>query len=169
MPPHAVADLKLSAAYAVFLGSYLVFALGKFPGMKIDRPGAGVIGAVLMVAFRILQPGDALRHIDFSTIVLLFSMMLIVAYLHLAGLFERSAVRLPSAPLSRDRHPDRAQHCLLDLYHPTRREGVAQRSRDETIAAQRRDLLTLCHGGAAQSALASSQSHVGRGLTEHAR
>src|SRR5439155_13797627 len=53
--------------------------------------------------------------------------------------------------------------------HPTRREGVAQRSRDETIAAQRRDLLTLCHGGAAQSALASSQSHVGRGLTEHAR
>src|SRR5437763_3995695 len=88
MPPHAVADLKLSAAYAVFLGSYLVFALGKFPGMKIDRPGAGVIGAVLMVAFRILQPGDALRHIDFSTIVLLFSMMLIVAYLHLAGLFD---------------------------------------------------------------------------------
>ncbi|TMB59240.1 MAG: hypothetical protein E6J56_00690 [Deltaproteobacteria bacterium] len=87
MPPHAVADLKLSAAYAVFLGSYLVFALGKFPGMKIDRPGAGVIGAVLMVAFRIVQPGDAPRHIDFSTIVLLVSMMLIVAYLHLAGLW----------------------------------------------------------------------------------
>jgi len=87
MPPHAVADLKLSAAYAVFLGSYLVFALGKFPGMKIDRPGAGVIGAVLMVAFRIVPPGDALSHIDFSTIVLLFSMMLIVAYLHLAGLW----------------------------------------------------------------------------------
>ena len=88
MSPHAVADLKLFAAYAVFRGSYLVFALGKFPGMKIDRPGAGVIGAVLMVAFRIVQPGDALRHIDFSTIVLLFSMMLIVAYLHLAGLFD---------------------------------------------------------------------------------
>jgi hypothetical protein len=33
MPPSAVADLKLFAAYAVFLGSYLVFALGKFPGM----------------------------------------------------------------------------------------------------------------------------------------
>jgi Na+/H+ antiporter NhaD/arsenite permease-like protein len=88
MPPYAVADLKLFAAYAVFLGSYLVFALGKFPGMKIDRPGAGIIGAVLMVTFRIVQPGDALRHIDFSTIVLLYSMMLIVAYLHLAGLFD---------------------------------------------------------------------------------
>jgi Na+/H+ antiporter NhaD/arsenite permease-like protein len=62
--------------------------LGKFPGMKIDRAGAGIIGAVLMVAFRIMTPIDALRYIDFSTIVLLFSMMLIVAYLHLVGIFE---------------------------------------------------------------------------------
>jgi len=59
MPSSAVAGLKVFAAYAVFLGSYLVFALGKLPGMKIDRPGAAVIGAVLMVTFRIVQPGDA--------------------------------------------------------------------------------------------------------------
>src|SRR5438552_12808353 len=88
MPPSTVADLKLFAAYAVFLASYLVFALGKFPGMKIDRPGAAIIGAVLMVAFGIIPPQDALRCIDLGTIVLLFSMMLIVAYLHLAGFFE---------------------------------------------------------------------------------
>ena len=88
IPAHALSELKVFGAYAVFLGSYLVFALGKFPGMKIDRPGAGIIGAVLMVAFRIVQPIDALRFIDFSTIVLLFSMMLIVATLHLAGFFD---------------------------------------------------------------------------------
>ena len=88
IPSQALSELKIFAAYAVFLGSYLVFALGKFPGMKIDRPGAGIIGAVLMVAFRIIQPADALRFIDFPTLVLLFSMMLIVAYLHLAGLFD---------------------------------------------------------------------------------
>jgi Na+/H+ antiporter NhaD/arsenite permease-like protein len=88
LPAQTLSDLKVLAAYAVFLGSYLVFALGKFPGMKIDRPGAGIIGAVLMVAFRIILPVDALRFIDFSTIVLLFSMMLIVAYLHLAGFFD---------------------------------------------------------------------------------
>ena len=86
-PSQALADLKLFAAYAVFLASYLVFALGKFPGMKIDRPGAAIIGAVLMVAFRVVAPGEALADVDFATIVLLFSMMLIVAYLHLAGLF----------------------------------------------------------------------------------
>jgi Na+/H+ antiporter NhaD/arsenite permease-like protein len=35
----------------------------------------------------IIEPADALRYIDFSTIILLFSMMLIVAYLHLPGFF----------------------------------------------------------------------------------
>jgi Na+/H+ antiporter NhaD/arsenite permease-like protein len=76
------------AAYAIFLLSYLVFAIGKFPGMKIDRPGAAIIGAVLMVAFRAVQPADSLHFIDFGTIVLLFSMMLLVAYLHLDGFFD---------------------------------------------------------------------------------
>src|SRR5215470_8914716 len=88
VPRVPLADLELVAAYAIFLASYLVFAIGKFPGMKIDRPGAAIIGAVLMVAFRIIVPLDALRFVDFSTIVLLFSMMLIVAYLHLAGFFD---------------------------------------------------------------------------------
>ena len=44
----------------------------KFPWMKIDRPGAAIIGAVLMVAFRIVGPQEALQSIDFPTIVLLF-------------------------------------------------------------------------------------------------
>jgi Na+/H+ antiporter NhaD/arsenite permease-like protein len=74
-PPQPFSDPQIFAAYAVFLASYLVFALGKFPGMKIDRPGAAIIGAVLMVAFGIVRPEDALRLIDFGTIVLLFSMV----------------------------------------------------------------------------------------------
>ncbi len=88
MSPATVSEVTRLAAYAIFLCSYLVFALGKFPGMKIDRPGAAIIGAVLMVAFRAVQPWDALRFIDFGTIVLLFSMMLLVAYLHLDGFFD---------------------------------------------------------------------------------
>jgi len=41
-----------------------------------------------MFAFRIVEPGEALRHIDFPTLVLLFSMMLIVGNLRLVGSFE---------------------------------------------------------------------------------
>jgi len=87
----AIPDTRLAAAYIIFLASYLVFAVGKFPGLKIDRPGAAIIGAVAMVAFRVVQPSDALRFVDFSTLVLLFSMMLIVGNLHLVGFFEWNA------------------------------------------------------------------------------
>jgi hypothetical protein len=88
LPAAALSDARILAAYIIFLASYLVFALGKFPGLKIDRPGAAIIGAVAMVGFRIVRPAEALRFIDFGTIVLLFSMMLIVGNLHLVGFFE---------------------------------------------------------------------------------
>ena len=83
-----LADWQVAAGYAVFAVSYFVFALGKLPGMKIDRPGMAIIGAVLMVAFRIVPAAEALRFIDFGTLVLLFSMMLVVGYLHLTGFFD---------------------------------------------------------------------------------
>jgi Na+/H+ antiporter NhaD/arsenite permease-like protein len=92
MPPISpilLSDARTLAAYLIFFGSYFVFALGKFPFMKIDRPGAAIIGAVLMVAFRIVGPREALQAIDFATIVLLFSMMLVVANLRVGGFFER--------------------------------------------------------------------------------
>src|ERR1700756_107164 len=91
LSPAALSDVRIAAAYAIFLASYLVFALGKFPGLKLDRTGAAIIGAVAMVAFRIVAPGEALHFVDFGTIVLLFSMMLIVGNLHLVGFFEWAA------------------------------------------------------------------------------
>ena len=91
LSPAALSDARIVAAYIIFLASYVVFALGKFPGLKIDRTGAAIIGAVAMVAFRIVGPQAALRFIDFATIVLLFSMMLIVGNLHLVGFFEWNA------------------------------------------------------------------------------
>ncbi|HXZ34267.1 MAG TPA: anion transporter [Terriglobales bacterium] len=89
--PAVISDAQQLAAYVIFLASYLVFAIGKFPGLKIDRPAAGIIGAVAMIACRVVHPSDALRYIDFSTLVLLFSMMLIVGNLHLVGFFEWNA------------------------------------------------------------------------------
>jgi Na+/H+ antiporter NhaD/arsenite permease-like protein len=83
-----LAEWQVTAGYVVFAVSYLVFALGKLPGMKIDRPGMAIIGAVLMVAFRIVPATEALRFIDFGTLVLLFSMMVVVGCLHLTGFFD---------------------------------------------------------------------------------
>ena len=91
IPPTALSDARILAAYCIFVASYVVFALGKFPGLKIDRTGAAIVGAVGMVAFRIVRAQDALHFIDFQTIVLLFSMMLMVGNLHLVGFFEWNA------------------------------------------------------------------------------
>lgn len=88
----AISGASIVAAYVVFLASYVVFALGKFPGLKIDRTGAAIIGAVTMVAIGIVPAGATLHFIDFRTVVLLFSMMLIVGTLRLAGFFEWNAV-----------------------------------------------------------------------------
>ena len=91
MPHIAAGTLSETQALAgtiIFVASYIVFAFGKFPGLKIDRTGAAIIGAIAMVVFRVVQPHDAIRLIDFSTIVLLFAMMLVVGALHLAGFFE---------------------------------------------------------------------------------
>jgi len=85
---HFFSDTQFIAAYVIFFGSYLVFAIGRFPGTKIDRPAAAIIGAALMFAFRIISPEMAMHSIDFATIVLLFSMMLITANLHIAGFFD---------------------------------------------------------------------------------
>jgi Na+/H+ antiporter NhaD/arsenite permease-like protein len=83
-----MSELATLGTYSVFIASYVVFALGKFPGMKIDRPGAAIIGAVLMFMTGAVRAENSLRLIHFGTIVLLFSMMLVVAYLHLAGFFD---------------------------------------------------------------------------------
>ncbi len=90
LSPVVLSDAQQLTAYAIFVASYLVFAIGKFPGLKIDRPGAAII-AVAMVACRVVNARDALQFIDLPTLVLLFSMMLIVGNLHLVGFFEWNA------------------------------------------------------------------------------
>jgi Na+/H+ antiporter NhaD/arsenite permease-like protein len=91
LPGTALASVQLASAYVIFLASYLVFAIGKFPGLKINRPGAAMIGAVAMIASGAVSAGDALHFIDFPTLVLLFSMMLIVGNLRLVGFFDWNA------------------------------------------------------------------------------
>ncbi len=85
---HVLSHWHIVAAWVIFLASYLVFAVGRLPGTLIDRPAMAVIGAVAMFAVGVLTPGSAIASIDFATLVLLFSMMLIVASLHLAGFFD---------------------------------------------------------------------------------
>ena len=75
-------------ALAIFLGTYLVLAIGRFPGLRIDRTGAAIIGASLMIGCNILTFEEAIQAVDHSTLVLLFGMMIVVANLRLSGFFR---------------------------------------------------------------------------------
>ena len=74
-------------ALPIFAATYLVMALGRFPGFRVDRTGAAIIGASLMVAANILTVDEAWAAINSDTIILLFGMMIVVASLRLSGFF----------------------------------------------------------------------------------
>jgi Na+/H+ antiporter NhaD/arsenite permease-like protein len=76
------------AACAIFAGTYFVLAIGRLPGFYLDRTGAALLGASLMVTCGVLTPAEAFRAIDGNTIALLLGMMIIVANLRLSGFFR---------------------------------------------------------------------------------
>lgn len=76
------------AAILIFIATYLVVALGKLPGLHLDRAGAALLGGALMVAVGVLTPEEAYKAVDVDTIVLLLGMMIVVAYLRLSGFFR---------------------------------------------------------------------------------
>ena len=76
------------AAVVIFAASYLALAIGRIPGLNIDRAGIALVGASLMVASGALPLDEAYRAIDLDTLTLLLGMMIIVANLRLSGLFR---------------------------------------------------------------------------------
>jgi Na+/H+ antiporter NhaD/arsenite permease-like protein len=85
---YLIEDGATVAAVVVFLATYAVVAIGKLPGFHLDRAGAALLGASLMLATGLLSLDDAYRAIDISTIALLLGMMIVVAYLRLSGFFQ---------------------------------------------------------------------------------
>jgi Na+/H+ antiporter NhaD/arsenite permease-like protein len=66
----------------------IVFSFGKSPIFLVDRAGAAIIAAVLMVALGVLTFAQAVDSIDFRTIAILFFMMIVLANLKVAGFFQ---------------------------------------------------------------------------------
>ena len=82
------------AAILIFALTYLVLAIRRLPGFRVDRTGAAIIGASLMVGVNALTLAQAQQAINFDTIILLFGMMIVVANLQLSGFFSLVAERV---------------------------------------------------------------------------
>src|ERR1700728_2498326 len=75
----------------LFTLTYIGLALGKVPGLRMDRAGIALVGATLMLIAGVLSLDQAVspESIDFKTLFLLFGMMIVVGVLRLSGFFER--------------------------------------------------------------------------------
>ena len=71
----------------IFGLTYLAMAVGRVPGLRIDRAGIALVGAAAMMACGVLDLHEAAQAVDYETIVLLFGMMVVVAYLRMSGFF----------------------------------------------------------------------------------
>jgi Na+/H+ antiporter NhaD/arsenite permease-like protein len=88
-------------AIVIFAITYVLISGRQLKILPLNRPAAALLGMVLMVATGVMTPEEAYRAVDYNTLVLLLGMMLISAYLALAGFFDWAAdwtLRVARAP-----------------------------------------------------------------------
>src|SRR5208282_1174134 len=97
-------DPTVGLTWVIFVLTYAGLALGKVPGLRMDRAGIALVGATLMLVTGMLSLDQAVStdSIDYKTLFLLFGMMVVIGFLRLSGFFERMtalALRRISTPL----------------------------------------------------------------------
>ena len=77
---------------AIFVLTYVGIALGRIPGLALDRTGIALLGAIAMVAVGALKPDEAWQAINVPTILLLYALMAVSAQFKLSGFYTRMAL-----------------------------------------------------------------------------
>ena len=88
-----------SVAIAIFLVTYALVSARRIGHLGLDRPAAALLGAVACVAFGVLSPAAAVDAVDGHTLLLLFGVMGMGAFLVLDDFFAVLETRL--SPLAR--------------------------------------------------------------------
>lgn len=83
-------DKTLYAAI-IFILTYILIAVQKIPGIKLDRPAGVSIGAILMILTKVITLEEAYGFVDLNTISFLLGMMVLIAYLEVSGFFGLAA------------------------------------------------------------------------------
>jgi Na+/H+ antiporter NhaD/arsenite permease-like protein len=84
----------------VFLLVYVAMGFGKLPGFKVDRTGAAVVGALAMMVGGSISPKAAWDSIDYSSIGMLFGLMVVSSAFVVSGFYAWTAERVALLPVS---------------------------------------------------------------------
>lgn len=75
----------------IFGLTYLGIAMGRIPGLKLNRPGIALLGTIAMMTSGHVTTADAVSFISWPTISLLFGFFVISAQLRLSGFYDKVA------------------------------------------------------------------------------
>lgn len=78
----------------IFIITYAGIALGEIPGLALDRTGIAILGAIAMVASGVMSTEEAIMAIDFPTLLLLYSLMVVSSQFRLGGFYTWVALRI---------------------------------------------------------------------------
>ena len=81
---------------AIFAVTYFGIAIGHFPGLKLNRVGIALLGAIGMMILGGVSTAVAISYVNGPTISLLFGFFVISAQLRLSGFYDQVAVSLAS-------------------------------------------------------------------------
>jgi Na+/H+ antiporter NhaD/arsenite permease-like protein len=90
----------VTLAVVVFTLVYLGMMLGRLPRLALDRTGVALLGAIVVVAGRVLTLDEAVAAVDIGTLALLFALMVVSAQLRLGGFYTRVTRALTELALS---------------------------------------------------------------------
>ncbi|HYD30933.1 MAG TPA: SLC13 family permease, partial [Azospirillaceae bacterium] len=82
---------------ALFVVTYVGMALGRFPGLKIDRTGIALVATIGLLASGALDSGSLAGAIDFPTLFILFGLMILSAQFAASGFYDWCALRIAGA------------------------------------------------------------------------
>ncbi|TPN81949.1 anion transporter [Mesorhizobium sp. CU2] len=77
-----------AGALIILVLTYAGVAVGRIPGLRLDRAGIALLGGAAMIAIGAIGIEDAYKAINFDTITLLLGMMIVVAHLKVSGAFR---------------------------------------------------------------------------------
>jgi Na+/H+ antiporter NhaD/arsenite permease-like protein len=79
------------AILTIFAITYLGVAMGRVPGLKLNRVGIVLLGAIAMMIFAGVTTDEVISYVNWPTILLLFGFFVISAQLRLSGFYDRVA------------------------------------------------------------------------------
>ncbi|MFO7483654.1 anion transporter [Oceanibaculum nanhaiense] len=78
----------------VFVATYIGMALGRFPGLSIDRAGIALLAAIVLAVTGAVTPAGILDSIDFPTLFVLFGLMILSAQFDASGFYDWCSLRI---------------------------------------------------------------------------